>query len=473
MRQRVWMMLALLCASATATANPERQSGAAEQTALAVTIYNGDLALVKDARKTRLDPGANRLAWREVSARIQPETALLRALDGRPLRLLEQNFDFDLLTPRKLLEKSVGETVRVIRPHVVTGVEASEYPTLIAANEGFVLKYADRVETGLPKDGRLAFTAVPPGLRDRPTLSLMFEAAQGGDTTLELSYLTGGLTWKADYVAELRGDESALDLNGWVTLTNTSGTGYRDARLQLVAGEVNRVMPAPRAAPRMMALAAAEAGAPMQQEALFEYHLYTLDRPTTLLDNQTKQVALLSAASVPVSKEYRLQGAEYYYQGQYGEIGQRIKAGVFMEFANQGGALGVPLPKGIVRVYKKDSAGRAQFIGEDRIEHTAKNETVRLKLGEAFDITADKRQTDYMRLAAGRNALHESGYQIEIRNAKSEPIRVRVVEPMPGDWQILAESLPHRRTSANTATWDVPVPAEGKAVLSWRVRVRQ
>lgn len=465
-------MLAIFCASTAVWATPERPSSAAEQTSLAVTIYNGDLALVKEARRIRLDAGLNRLAWREVSARIQPETALLRSLDGGSLRLLEQNFDFDLLTPRALLEKSVGEQVRVIRPHLVTGVETSEYPTLLAANEGIVLKYPDRIETGLPKDGRIAFHSVPPGLRDRPTLSLLFEAPQAGEHTLELSYLTGGLTWKADYVAELRGDETALDLNGWVTLTNTSGTAYRNARLQLVAGEVNRVQPAPRHAPRMMALAA-EASVPMQQEALFEYHLYTLDRPATLLDNQTKQVALLSAANVPVSKEYRLQGAEYYYQGQYGDLGQRLKAGVFIEFANQGAQLGVPLPQGVVRVYKKDSAGRAQFIGEDRIEHTAKNETVRLKLGEAFDITADKRQTDYIRLAAGRSAVHESGYQMEIRNAKSEPIRVRVVEPLPGDWQILAESQPHRKMSANTAIWDVPVPAEGKAVLSWRVRVRQ
>jgi hypothetical protein len=222
------------------------------------------------------------------------------------------------------------------------------------------------------------------------------------------------------------------------------------------------------------AMMAAEAAADMQQEALFEYHLYTLERPTTLLDRQTKQVALLSAQKVPVAKEYLLRGADYYYQGQHGDLGRKMKTGVFLEFVNQGGGLGVPLPKGVVRVYKKDSAGRAQFIGEDRVDHTAKGETVRLKLGEAFDVTADKKQTDFNKLAGygGRGGVIETGYELVIRNAKSEAIKVKVIEPMPGDWQMLAESLPHKKETASTAVWEVPVPAEGKAVLTWRTRIR-
>lgn len=470
---RMALLFALATLAAFAWGQEERVSSQQEQTALAVTIYNNDLALVKDQRRVRLANGDNRLAWRDVSARMQPETALLRSLDGGRLRLLEQNFDFDLLTPQSLLAKSVGESVRVIRPpHPMTGVETVEQATVLAANNGVVLKFADRVEAGVP--GRMAFNAVPPSLRDRPTLSMLLRHEGAAERPLELSYLTGGLSWKADYVAELSAREDAIDLNGWVTLTNQSGTAYNNALLQLVAGDVQRVRPQPRSTPMMLRAMAAEAAPDVQQEALFEYHLYTLQHPTTLLDQQTKQVALLGATQVPVQKEYVLQGADFYYQGPYGDLGRRLKTAVFLEFQNQGGGLGVPLPKGVVRVYKKDQAGRAQFIGEDAIDHTARGEKVRLKLGNAFDVSAEKRQTDYQKIAAygGRGGVHESAYELTVRNAKREAIVVKVVEPMPGDWQMVAESQPHRKETANTAVWSLKVPAEGEAKLSWRVRVR-
>lgn len=474
MRQKTLAVVMMGLATA-AWAVDEQSAQQSQQTALAVTIYNSDLALVKDARKTKLRNGENRLAWREVSARIQPETALLRTTSGPGLELLEQNFDFDLLTPQKMLEKSVGEMIRVIKTNPVTGVESTEYATVLAANSGFVLKYNDRVETNIPANARLAYGVVPPGLRDRPTLSLQFNAEKGGDQDVELSYLTGGLGWKADYVAELTGKEDSLDLNGWVTLTNTSGTSYPKAQLQLIAGDVNRAAPEYKVArPQMRDMVMMAAAAPMQEESLFEYHLYTLNRPTTIDNNQTKQVALLSATKVPVVKEYLLRGSEYYYQGQYGDLGQKLKAGVFMEFDNKGGNLGIPLPKGVVRVYKKDAAGRAQFIGEDRIDHTAKGEKLRLKLGEAFDINADKKQTDYQKVANyGRSGgVYETAYQLEIRNAKKDAIKVKVIEPMPGDWQMIAESLPHKKESAHAAVWEVPVPAEGKTLLTWRARIK-
>jgi hypothetical protein len=462
------LAIMLGAAAVTASAGEERLSTEKEQTGLAVTIYNGDLALVKDARKVKLCSGENQLAWRNVSARMQPETALLRSLDGKPMTLLEQNFDFDLLTPQKLLEKAVGQDIRVIKTHPTTGAETYESATVLSANNGTVLKFKDRIETGVP--GRLAFDSVPANLRDRPTLSMLLDVGKGGEQGMELSYLTGGLNWKADYVAELSAKEDSLDLNGWVTLTNMSGTAYHNARLQLVAGDVNRVQPerAPMAMMRDMMVKSAAAPA-MEQESLLDYHLYTLNRPTSILDNQTKQVALLSAQKVPARKEYQLQGADYYYGSQYGDLGKKMKPGVFLQFDNKGGQMGVPLPKGTVRVYKKDSAGRAQFVGEDRIDHTAKNETLRLKLGEAFDITADKKQTSFEKIS---NRVFESAYQIEIRNAKNEKVEVQVIEPMPGDWQVVAQSLQHEKENAHTAVWKVPVAAEGKTVLTWKVRVK-
>lgn len=467
-------VLLALPSVAIAAARGETVTTAADQQAMAVTIYNDDLALVKDTRRVTLDQETSQLAWREVSAQMRPETAQLRNLTNpAEFRLLEQNFDFDLLSPDKLLEKYLGRELVVIRSHPTTGAETRESATVLATNGGVVLRFADRIETGVP--GRLAFPGVPETLRDRPTLAMLLANAASGVQNLELSYLTGGLSWRADYVAELNAQDDRLDLNGWVTLTNRSGAAYRNARLQLVAGDVNRVRdaaPVPRALMAQMAKMAEATD--MQQEALFEYHLYTLQRPTTLAENQTKQVALLAAAAVPLKKEFLLQGADYYYSGQHGDLGQKIKVGVFVEFSNKGEGLGAPLPRGIIRVYKKDSQGNAQFVGEDRIDHTPKNETVRLKLGEAFDLTADRKQTAFQKLAGTSryNYVFESAWEIVLKNAKSEAVTVTVREPVPGDWTMVSESHPHTRTSASTAEWQVNVPAEGTATLAYRVRVR-
>ena len=457
-----------------AAPNDEAVSTASDQHSVAVTIYNDNLALVKDARRVSLTRGANQLAWREVSAQLRPETAQLRNMSfPAGFSLLEQNFDFDVLTPQKLLEKNVGREVIVIRSHPTTGVETRETAIVLSTHNGVVLKFADRIETGVP--GRLAFSGVPENLRDKPTLVISLINPKAGPQNMELSYLTGGLSWQADYVAELNAHDDQLDLNGWVTLTNQSGAAYPNAKLQLVAGDLNRVrvaQPLPRS---MMTMAAKVAdAAEMQQESLFEYHLYTLQRPTTLKESQTKQVALMSANQVPVKKEYLLAGANYYYSGQHGDLGQKMKVGVFVEFSNKGEGLGIPLPKGIIRMYKKDSQGNAQFVGEDRIEHTPKNETVRLKLGDAFDVTAGKKQTDFQKLAGTSryNYVFESAYEIVLKNAKPEAVTVTVREPMPGDWTMVSESQAHTKAASGTAEWQVKVPVEGKATLTYRVRVR-
>ncbi len=468
---------ALACLAATVHADaPERRSTLDDQTSIAITIYNEDLALVKETRSVGLDAGANRIALRDVSAQMRPETAQLRSLSHPgSFSLVEQNFDFDLLTPAKLLEEYVGRTVRVVKTHPTTGAETSETAQVLSAQDGVVLKIGDRIETGLP--GRIVFDQVPSTLRDRPTLVTTLQSQRAGPQSLELSYLTGGLSWKADYVAELGPDDRTLDLNGWVTLGNQSGTTYTNAKLQLVAGDVNRVQDeAPAISATSMArsdMALAEKA--MQQEALFEYHLYTLGRPTTIADQQTKQVALLDAAGVPVTKQLLFDGAGDYYGESVGEIGTKLKASVFVSFDNKESArLGQPLPKGIVRVYKRDGAGNAQFIGEDRIDHTARNETVRLHLGEAFDVTADKKQTSWRRREPNNRASHvsESAYEIVVRNAKTEAVTVTVREPIPGDWAMLGESHPHRKAAAGTAEWQLSVPAEGSTTLKYRVQVR-
>jgi hypothetical protein len=469
MQRRVLGMTAFLAAGLVHATEPVRDvtSSAADREAVAVTVYNDDLALVKERRRVDLPKGLARLSLREVAAQMRPETALLRAATGHPLSLVEQNFDFDLLTPQKLLEKYIGREVTVIRSHPTTGEDRQERAMVLAAGQGTVLRFADRIETGVP--GRLAFDSVPPNLRDRPTLSILLDAA-GGQQAVELSYLTGGLSWKADYVANLSTDGKSLDLNGWVTLTNRSGAGFDNATLQLVAGTVDRVrQPAPQLAYAVPASAPRAKSMEATQEALMDYHLYSFERPTSIADNQTKQLALLSASAVPVRREYLLAGNDWYYRDRYNQIGQKLKPAVFIEFDNKGGQLGKPLPGGIVRVYARDSKGAAQFVGEDRIAHTAKNEKLQLRLGEAFDITAERKQTSYRKIA---DNVSESSWHIELRNAKDEAVTVKVQEPMPGDWEMVQESQKHTKESARVASWNVAVPAGGITVLEYSVRVK-
>ena len=466
--------LAVLCMAYSVPAPAaEYTTTLADQQGVAVTIYNQNLALVKDRRTISLPAGENVLSFREVSAQIRPETALL---SGGSLDILEQNFEFDLLTPQALLEKYVGQEVTVIRTHPTTGEETREKARVLSANDGVVLQLGDHIETGIP--GRLVFDHVPENLRDRPTLTMLANSGTDKPQKVELSYLTSGLGWQADYVAELNPADNAMDINDWVTLTNQSGATYNNASLQLVAGDVHQAPPEQPARrlyqDKVMAMSA-EMQEGMAEEQMFEYHLYSLERPTTIRDNQTKQVALLQAGQVPCRKELILQGGDYYYRRQYDEIGQKMKIGVFVEVANsKKNNLGLPLPKGVVRVYKKDSRDRLQFVGEDRIDHTPENETLRLKLGDSFDVTANRKQTDFKKVAgySRYDYVYEGAYQIELKNGKKEAATVKVVEPIPGDWEMLEESLPHEKAASNTAVWQVPVPALGSTTLTYRVRVK-
>ncbi|NNF67547.1 MAG: DUF4139 domain-containing protein, partial [Gammaproteobacteria bacterium] len=323
--------------------------------------------------------------------------------------------------------------------------------------------------------GRYIFSDVPDTLRDEPTLSIQLDNRAKGAQKYELSYLTSGLGWQADYVAELNKDDNRLDLMGWVTLTNQSGASYQDATMQLVAGDVNQVDSYNKSQTRMEEMVTmASRAAPMAEESLFEYHLYTLGRPTTIADKQTKQVSLLTASSVPVRKELVLQGNNYYYGSSYGDIGQKMKLGVFVQFENRDeDGLGIPLPKGVVRVYKRDSQGSAQFVGENNIDHTPNRESVRLKLGDAFDVTANKKQTDFqVRDRLLNRNVFDSSFEIEIKNGKTEAVEVIVREPIPGDWDMLSESAPHKKVAAGTAEWRLTIPAEKSGKLTYTVRVK-
>jgi len=454
----------------------ESRSTIDDQKSVAVTIYNQDLALIKESRSVNIPMGRADLALRDVSARMRPETASLRSLTQKnALDVIEQNFDFDLLTPAALLQKYVGRSVNIIRVHPTTGAETSERAEVLSAASGVVLKIGNRIETGIP--GRIVYDEVPDNLRDRPTLVTSLFNNRAGPQEVELSYLSGGLGWHADYVAELDGEDKSLSLQGWVTLTNQSGATYCDATLQLVAGDVNRV---PRydykvAEESVGRMAAKTKSEPVREESLFEYHLYTLPTSTTIKDKQTKQVSLLAADRVGVKKELVLNGFDFFYRNPYPTWNGHYKVAVMVNFDNKDqNGLGKPLPKGAIRVYKRDSEGRAQFVGEDRIDHTPKNETVKMRLGNAFDVTAERKQTDWRKAEAiGKyHYASTSSYEIRIKNAKKEPVTVTVREPIPGDWQILKTSHKFHKDDAHTAEWKITVPPEKSALLTYQALVR-
>ncbi len=460
-------LFALLVPAWNAAATPrERMSTVAQRDLVNLTVYNAGTALVHDRRRVYLDAGANRIAWRDVSAQMDPTSALLDSLGPMgAVSVSEQNFDFDLFNPGALLDKYIGRDVIVVHdPRFAGERETRETARVLSTSGGIVLQYRNRIETELR--GHIAFPVSSSNFRDRPTLVLEMQSGRAGAHTLDLSYLTSGLSWRADYVGLLSSDERRLSLTGLITLSNTSGVSYDNARLQLVAGNVNFIQP--QALRTIANVTARAAGNLVQdtfrQENYFEYHLYTLSRPTTVLDKQTKQISLLSAQDVPVRKTLELRGSQDYYRNEDADLGDKLPIGVYVTFQNRGGDLGIPLPAGIVRLYQNDSHNLSQFLGSDQIDHTPRNESVRLHLGNSFDVTARKRQTDF----EGHDCWADSSYEIVVSNAKAVEQDVLVVESIPGTWQILAENLAHAKTSSSTATWTMQVPADSHATLTYK-----
>jgi hypothetical protein len=450
----------------------ERDSNAKQREKVAITVYNQNFGLVREIRKVDLGKGRVALEYQDVSAHIQPETVHIRSLDrSDALSVLEQNYRYDLLSPQKLLEKYVGKMIKVYRYNEKTGAEDAFDAEVLAVEKGTVLKINGEVTYDFP--GRFAFPEVPKNLMAKPTLVWLLTSGIP-QQRVEVSYISQNLNWNADYVLTVNDKDTAGDLTGWVTLTNNSGTSYESAELKLVAGDVQRVR-AEMNRDRYDDLDEAESapsGTPAQfsEEGFFEYHLYTLGRSTDLLDKEQKQVTLLSANDIGIQKKMIYFGQQHYYRGSYGQVMKNQKVGVYLDIENsEKNKMGMPLPQGIVRVYKADKAGAKQFIGEDRIDHTPRDEEIRIKMGEAFDVVGDRKQTEWKTLG---HCASESSWEIELRNHKDESVRVEVMEPIAGDWEILSESHRHIKEDSKTFKFDVSVPARGKTQVTYRVRVR-
>jgi hypothetical protein len=467
-----------ICLAATVTAiaqSSDQTTTARDRQSVNITVYNSNLGLVRETRRLTLPPGRIALRFADVTSQIRPETVHLASLTApSSLRILEQNYQYDLLNPAKLLDKFVGREITLVLRRYSNNTESFEnvQATLLSNNGGQVWRINGQIVINPSNIAEMRFPDLPKNLVATPTLVWDVENREGGAQNVEASYLTGGLNWRADYVLLVNADDTKGDLQGWVTLTNASGATFEDARLQLVAGDVNRVNDQRNYDMAVsMARKSMESESQFQEQGFFEYHLYTLQRPTTIRDNETKQVSLLEAAGFDVKKEFVLNGQRYYYTN-YNNLGQPIKekVGVFMQFRNsQQNKLGMPLPAGTVRLYKKDDKGNQQFIGEDKIDHTPKDEDVRVKVGDAFDIVAERKQTDYKVIA--RN-VYEYAYEIKIRNHKEVPVNIVVNEPIGGDWEMISSTFEAKKTAAFAAQFNVPVAKDGEATLSYRVRVR-
>lgn len=461
-------------------------TNAGNRASVDLTVYNQNLSLIREGRSVTLGAGINTVFVPDIPATIDGTSLHFRSLlDPTGVRILEQNYQYDLVSQAKLLERYIGKEIEFVRLNEETKREYTVKGKLLAAGfggrAGVVAEIDGKVE--MDPAGRMVLPSLPDGLILKPRLRWMVENAKAGKHDIELSYLAGGLSWSADYVALLSKNDDKLDLTGWVTLTNNSGTSFPNAGLKLVAGDVNVVRDGMELNGRMMAKsvmvdAAAEQ---FQQTELFEYKMYTLQRKTDLNANETKQIELVSGRDVASKKMFIYDGLadqwrywwnnpSYRNQQTFGEA-SNTKVGTFITFRNEKKTgLGIPLPKGKVRVYKKDEDGKEQFIGEDRIDHTPKDEEVRLYLGNAFDIVGERAQTDFKTIASGK--VVEETIRIKIRNHKEEAVTVQVYEhPWRwNQWEIVKQSAEHEKVDQSTIRFPVSVPKGGETVVTYTIR---
>ena len=437
-------------------------SGQDDRERIDVTVYNRDLALVREVRRVDLPRGEFTFEFRDVPSRINPVTLLVSSSGGTGLELYEQNYEFDLMSPDKILQKYVGRELTWIQEDGtrLTG-------TLLGMSSGPVYNVDEEIVFQMP--GRMALPELPENLRARPTLVWLANASKGGSAEVETSYLTGGFSWHADYVLQLDEKGEKAGLQAWVTVENRTGASYRDANLLLVAGDINQARPSRDKMVMMESSAMRPPRSNFQEEALYDYHMYTMQRSTDLLDNQIKQISLFDADGLKVTKHYRLRAQPHYFRG-IGRLTEKTKVSVSYSFENtKENKLGMALPAGIFRVYGRSASGSRQLLGEDRIDHTPKKETIDLMVGNAFDIVAERVRTNSEKLA---DNLYRTTFEITIKNHKEESVVVEVNEAVGGFWEVVAESMAHRKVNAGELAFDVPVPADGETVLTYTVQVK-
>jgi len=433
-----------------------------------LTVYNQNFALVKEVGRFNLKEGLNETKLSDIASQIDPTSVHLRSLNApEDVLVLEQNYEYDLASPDRIFSKYLGHhiTIRTKGEAFLVGkllsFDSSRIVLMCSDGKVVVVERAQVQQTSFP--------TLLEGPITRPTLLWLLNCRKAGEHWLEVAYITDGINWRADYLAVVDKNDTHLDISGWVTIDNKSGATYKDAKLKLVAGDVRRIKEELRYYDQRLVYAAREKPAPQfEEKPFFEYHLYTLSRPTTVRDKQTKQIELLSASAIPVDKLFIYDGARNYWNVR--SENQSKKVDVVLEFVNsKDNNLGMALPAGRVRVYKRDSEGSLQFIGEDKIDHTPRDEKVRLTVGQAFDIRGERKQTDRQELAKN---VWEEEYEITLRNHKDEDVVITVVEHLApyANWRIIKKTHPYTKRDASTIEFTVPVKADGESTLNYRVR---
>ncbi len=443
-----------------------------------LTVYNQNLGLVKEQRTIRLKKGLNEINFTDVASQIDATSVHFKSITAPDaVTVLEQNFEYDLVSRDKLLQKYIDKEIEMVRRFGVSGEKVETLKgTLLSTRDGLTLKVGDNIY--LNPTGEVILAKLPEGFVTKPTLNWLLNSEQAGEHKVEVGYLTNGINWNADYVIVVDKDDKKIDLNGWVTINNQSGATYRDAKLKLIAGDIHRVSPPSVPTYDRMLFAEKAAAAPQfEEKPFFEYHMYTLQRTTTIRDNETKQIEFAQASQVPVRKLFIYDGSRipFYGYSQYSRADQRFgtqsnkEVMVMLEFKNsKDNNLGIPLPKGRMRVYKEDTDKTLQFIGEDWIEHTPKDEPVRIYLGNAFDIVGERVQTDFKR---GDDWVIES-YKITLRNHKDDAVEIKVVEHLYrwSNWKIIEKSQDYEKRDARTIEFTLPIPANSERAITYTVR---
>jgi len=437
-------------------AEADAQQISSEGAGVEVTVYNQNLGLVKDRREMDLSSGLNIVEFQDVASQIDPTSVHFKSITA-PDRCIveEQNYEYDLVSGHKLIEKYLGEDITV-------EVGNKTYQgKLLSSSGGLILDMGDKGIITLGSYDNIQFPKLPQGLRIKPTLVWHLQNEVSGSHDVEVSYLTDGINWNANYIAVIDNNDKNTDLNGWVTINNNCGATFPDATLKLVAGDIHRVTPEARGGMYMEDIAYAAKAAPQfEEESFFEYHLYSLQRKTDLKDKETKQISLFTSSGVPVTKEYVYDASSYWWYSS-----SQSKVNVMIKLTNsEENGLGLPMPKGLVRVYKADSSGQLQFIGEDSIDHTPKDEIIRLYIGDAFDIAPERNVMESKQIS---DDTWRQEVKIELANHKDEDIVVTVKERLYCDWEITKTTHDYEKKDAWNVEFKVPVPADGEAVLEF------
>ncbi len=468
-------------ASGNSSGNASSSPGSSQ--AVAITVYNQNFGLVKDTRNIDLTAGINYLRFEDVAAAIDPTSVSFSSITApNSVVVREQNYQYDIMDVGTILSKSVGKEIKVRQytsggVHETTGTLLNQPVVTISdsngnlstRNQSIVLRTSSGIVVG--PSGEVELAALPPGLVSKPSLLWKLESDKAGAQKAEISYQTQGLNWKCDYVAVVNADDTLSDLTSWVTLDNKSGATYKNAALKLMAGDVHKVQNvAPPQPMRMYKSAMAAAAQQFTEQSFAEYHLYALAGKTDVNNNETKQLTLFNASAVPIKKLFIFDGGSAHYYGGYNPRGNTTKVNVKLELANsKENNLGMPMPKGKVRVYKKDKDGAMQFVGEDLIDHTPKDEKVRLYLGDAFDIVGERKQLSQQQV---NSRVQKLAYEISIRNHKETAVTVNCVEHSSGDWKITSSSQPFIKKDSHTFEFAAKVPANGETKVTYEIEVR-